>query len=423
MVSVIQQYEFNANPGPRFVPRDALPETEPESYAVRFIAYYLPQFHSIPENDLWWGKGFTEWTNVTKALPRYVGHFQPRLPADLGFYDASTAKTLEAQAELARLGGIYGFCIHDYWFGGRKVLEAPVRVLLENPQIKINFCLCWANESWSRRWDGLENELLLKQDHSPEDDIRYAESILPALRDERYIRIDGRPLILIYRAGIMPDPKATVARWREYFISKGVGEPFVVMCQTFGDNDPRPYGMDAAAEFPPHKVGWQLPDQSRYLKLFEATSQVHVRSYDDMIATEIAERPTEYRVFPGVCPSWDNEARKPNRGQSFLGSTPQKYARWLRNAAQETLSEATPPERVVFINAWNEWAEGAYLEPDRHFGFAYLAETRRVLDSLDIDVASSALGPNVEVTDPRAAPRKSVLNRIWNKIAKTVLPV
>jgi hypothetical protein len=420
LVSLIQQYEFNTNPGPYFVPRNALPETEPQSYPVRFIAFYLPQFHAVPENDQWWGKGFTEWTNVTKALPQYVGHFQPRLPADLGFYDASTLKALEAQAELARLGGVYGFCIHDYWFGGRKILEAPVTVLLDNPQIKLNFCLCWANESWSRRWDGLENELLLKQEHSPEDDLRYAESVVRAFRDERYIRIDGRPLLLIYRPGIMPDPRATVDRWREYFISAGCGDPYIVMVQAFGDSDPRPYGMDAAAGFPPHKVGWNLPDCSGYLQLFAASSRVYVSSYDEMASAEIAARTTEYRMFPGVCPSWDNEARKPKRGQSFIGSTPQKYGDWLASAAAFAGAQGTADEKIVFINAWNEWAEGTYLEPDRHFGFAYLSETRRVLDNLSAPPGQERPRPAAPVVDSRSAPRISFRNRIRNKLSRTL---
>lgn len=397
---LIDQYEHNVSRGPHYEGIDSLGKDQAMDHSVRYIAYYLPQFHAIPENDKWWGTGFTDWTNVTKVLPRYIGHYQPRLPADLGFYDLANAETLRRQVSLAKRGGIYGFCIHNYWFSGKLVLETPLRLLLENPDIDMPFCLNWANESWSRRWDGSENDVLLEQHYGPRDDVRYVESVTEAVRDRRYIRINGRPLLMLYRPGVVPDARATVERWRDYFMSIGLGDPYILMAQAFGDNDPRVHGMDAAAGFPPHNGGWDIPNEKRELSLLDQRYAGHIASYDRLAAVIGANRPTDFRLFPGVCPQWDNEARKPGRGFSFHGSTPAKYGAWLKRASGYAATAPTADERIVFINAWNEWAEGAYLEPDRHFGFAYLAETRRVLDGLACPGGSNASECNHSVRLP-----------------------
>jgi lipopolysaccharide biosynthesis protein len=356
----------------------AYPPADP---SVRLIAYYLPQFHPIPENDLWWGKGFTEWTNVTKAVPRFVGHYQPRLPGELGFYDLRSPAILGRQAALAKKYGIYGFCLHYYWFGGRTLLEAPLKLLLENRDIDIKFCICWANENWTRRWDGEEDRILLSQSHSPGDDIMFARSLEPMFLDPRYIRIEGRPILVVYRAGLLPDPLATARRWRHHFARAGFGNPYLVMAQTWGDEDPRPFGFDAAVEFPPHKF-WDTPRINPSVEMFDQQFEGNVYDYDCLVKRATTAVPTTYKLFPCVCPSWDNEARKPRKGTAFAYSTPAKYGAWLAHACQRALNELEPGERLVFINAWNEWAEGAYLEPDRHFGFAYLQETASVLDRL-----------------------------------------
>jgi len=259
-MDLLEQLRINTMPGPDYEADGddlALPSPPP----VRLIAYYLPQFHPIPENDRWWGKGFTEWTNVTKALPQYVGHYQPRLPDGLGFYDLRLPENLAAQASLARRYGIGGFCIHYYWFGGRRLLETPLAMLLRHPEIDLPFCLNWANEPWSRVWDGSERQLLMEQQHSPEDDLAFAAAIEPVMADPRYIRISGRPLFMLYRPGLLPDAAATVARWRDYFSARGLADPYIVMPQAFGDTDPRVYGMDAATGFPPHPFGWDLPSE------------------------------------------------------------------------------------------------------------------------------------------------------------------
>lgn len=382
MVDVTRQYRFNVGRGPFHEGEAALPASPPPRLPLRLIAYYLPQFHAIPENDEWWGKGFTEWTNVTKALPAYQGHLQPRLAADLGYYDLSRPEAIRRQANLAKRAGLYGFCIHNYWFSGRSILETPLRLILENRDIDLRFCLNWANESWTRRWDGSESSILLEQRYAEGDAARYAESIVPAVADPRYIRIDGRPLVMLYRPSAMPDPLGTVTALRATFVARGVGNPYVVMPQAFGDADPRPYGIDGAAGFPPHGGGWDLKNDRNGLKLFDAGFDGRAIAFADLARRMLDNAPRDYPFFPGVCPSWDNEARKPGRGFSFYGATPRAYGEWLAAAAQRAGEAASPDERIVFVNAWNEWAEGAYLEPDRHNGFACLAETRRVIDGL-----------------------------------------
>jgi O-antigen biosynthesis protein len=379
---LLEQLHANAARGAFY--RDDDPAVcAPADRKVRLIAYYLPQFHPIPENDLWWGKGFTEWTNVTKAVPRFVGHYQPRLPGELGFYDLRSPDTLRRQASLAKRYGIHGFCLHYYWFGGRRLLETPLNLLLENKDIDLNFCLCWANENWTRRWDGEENEILIAQSYSPEDDIMFARSLEPMFRDPRYIRIDGRPLLVVYRASQLPDPLATARRWRHHFASAGLGNPYLVMAQTWGDEDPRPFGFDAAVEFPPHKLGVDASRINGAVETLDHGYEGNVYEYDYLVKSATTAAATRYKLFPCVCPSWDNEARKPRKGSVFAFSTPTKYGAWLTHACQRALSEFKPEERFVFINAWNEWAEGAHLEPDRHFGFAYLNETARVLSRLE----------------------------------------
>jgi lipopolysaccharide biosynthesis protein len=380
---LLEQMRANAARG-TFYRADAELSCAPDDPKVRLIAYYLPQFHPIPENDHWWGKGFTEWTNVTKALPQFVGHYQPHLPGELGFYDLRVPDILRRQTELARKYGIHGFCFHYYWFGGKTLLDAPVKLLLEHTEIDISFCICWANENWTRRWDGDEHDVLLGQAHSPEDDLAFVRALEPILRDPRYIRIDGRPLLVVYRPGLFPDALATARRWRHYLAGAGFGNPYLVMAQSFGDEDPRPYGFDAAVEFPPHKLGADAQPVNASVEIFDTAYNGTVYAYEHLMKRAAAALPTPYELFPCVCPGWDNEARKPGKGSTFAFSTPLKYGAWLEQACRLAASKPNPSERLVFINAWNEWAEGAHLEPDRHFGYAYLHETARALQSLDL---------------------------------------
>lgn len=411
-MSFFDQYARNVAPGPHFASADALPADAPTNAEVRFIAFYLPQFHRIAENDEWWGAGFTEWTNVTKAVPRFAGHLQPRLPGALGFYDLTDPDVLHRQADLARRAGIGGFCFHDYWFSGRKILEKPLELLLAHPDIALPFCLSWANENWSRRWDGREDQLLLAQRYDPDDLDGYVRSIVPSLADPRYIRVGARPLILIYRPALVPDAPRMFDAWRAFLVREGFGEPLLAMVQSFDDVDPRPYGLDAAVGFPPHVSNLWSQNDRDHRHLYDLDFVGHVRSYG-FIANEMLRRFTDaYVTFPGVCPGWDNEARKPRFGTSFTGATPPAYGEWLAQAAAQAMTNA-PDARLVFVNAWNEWAEGAILEPDRHFGHAFLAQTRAVLDRLP---ATAPLATLVEDAPRSALARLS--NGMRRKLAR-----
>src|SRR5918911_547953 len=220
---------------------------------VRAIAFYLPQYHPIPENDRWWGKGFTEWTNVARARPLFPGHYQPHLPADLGFYDLRLPETRMVQAELARTHGIEGFCYWHYWFNGRRLLERPFNEVLASGEPDFPFCLAWANENWTRVWNGSERDVLIGQQYNEEDDRQHIRSLLAAFRDERYIRIDGKPVFLVYRAAKIPDPLRTTEVWREEAQKAGVGDLYLCRIESFPDErtDPARLGFDAAVEFHP----------------------------------------------------------------------------------------------------------------------------------------------------------------------------
>lgn len=344
---------------------------------VRPIAFYLPQYHPIAENDAWWGPGFTEWTNVVRGQPQFPGHEQPHLPADLGFYDLRVPEVREQQAELAREHGIFGFCYYYYWFGGRRLLERPLDDVVSMGSPEFPFCVCWANENWTRRWDGAEHEILVAQQHSPEDDEALIRTLLPVFADRRYIRVAGRPMFLVYRPAILPDAAATTRRWRDICRDAGTSEPYLVAVQSFGLGDPRPYGFDAAVEFPPHSI--HAAELTGRIARKNPDFTGHVYDYLDVAEHASNRPPKDYTLFRGVMPSWDNTARRRTSGHIYYGSTPSAYARWLTAAAAHAQDELPPDRRFVFINAWNEWGEGCHLEPDERHGHAYLRATRDVV--------------------------------------------
>lgn len=359
---------------------------------IRLIAMYLPQFHRIPENDLWWGEGFTEWTNVRRAVPMYSAHYQPHVPhPDTGYYDLSNPAVLERQAEMARRHGIHGFCFYYYWFDGKRLLEKPLQQMMESSRPDFPFCICWANENWTRTWDGLDRELLIAQRHEPDSDEQFILDILPILEDSRYIRVDNKPVLLIYRPGLLSDPLATSRRWREICHQQGVGDIYLVAVRSFDKNNPLTFGFDAAVQFPPLQIPCQDLAHSPFIKTVPGFQGV-IRAYQDAADFSIAEaKPDDYPLHLGIMPSWDNTARRMERGTSWFGATPYRYGHWLRNAVDRTLRDHRPEQRLLFVNAWNEWAEGAHLEPDLHFGYRFLEETSEAL-------LASPSQPNVPVT-------------------------
>lgn len=345
---------------------------------LKLIAFYLPQFHAIPENDKFWGKGFTEWTNVTKGIPRFASHYQPRLPADLGFYNLSRKETIARQIELAKKAGLFGFCFHYYWFSGKRLLEKPLDLFLEDSSLDFNFCICWANENWTKRWDGLDQEVIIKQDHLPDDVHNFIEDLKPVLQDKRYIHLDGRPLIIVYRPQLIPNIKEAVDIWRQNLMEDGFANPIFCAVQGFGLYDPAEVGFDAVVEFPPHKLAEHKENRRGEYQIYDKNYQGIIIHYEDVMNTALAETQHPYPLFRGVFPSWDNEARKKGKGTTYHGSTPEKFEKWLQFASRYALDHPVNDQSLVFINAWNEWAEGAYLEPDQHYGYRYLNSVQSV---------------------------------------------
>jgi len=343
--------------------------------AARLVAFYLPQFHPIPENDAWWGRGFTEWRNVGKAQPLFPGHHQPQLPADLGFYDLRLAETRKAQADLARQHGIHGFCYYHYWFQGKRLLERPFAEVLASGEPDFPFCLCWANEPWSRRWDGSETDVLQPQDYSADDDLAHIKWLLRPLSDPRAIRIDRRPVFIVYRADQLPEPGRTTDIWRREAERAGLPGLYLMAVETGWDAgwDATQVGFDAKLLFQP-----QFSLLGGVPRLDVGPARTRVFDYDAAWPVLASPPPVPYPRFDTVFPGWDNTARRGADSWVVHGNTPASYEEWLRLAVDRTLMRP-PDERVVFINAWNEWAEGAHLEPDRKHGHGFLEATRRVV--------------------------------------------
>ena len=342
----------------------------------RILAYYLPQFHPFEENDRWWGRGFTEWTNASKARPLFPGHYQPHLPADLGFYDLRLPEVMHAQMRLARSYGISGFIYHYYWFSGKRLMERPLEQMLADPSLDMPFALCWANENWTRRWDAAEHEVLIAQKHQPGDDERFIDDLLPYLRDPRYIRIDGRPLLVVYRPQQLPDAARSAKLWRARAQAAGLPGLYLVAALTHGNTTFRRFGFDAGVEFPPHApltFGNHNADIA-----FHEPFRGNAMLYHEIATSYLDRRYEEGPVIRAVFPSWDNTARVRERALVTLNATPANYECWL--AAAIDRSERLPGEAapIVVVNAWNEWAEGCHLEPDRRDGHAFLEATRRV---------------------------------------------
>lgn len=357
--------------------RAPVPGRLPDPLPATVVAFYLPQFHPIPENDAWWGRGFTEWRNVARALPQFEGHAQPRLPRDLGFYDLRNADSMRAQVALAHAHGIGAFCFYFYWFQGRTLLEAPLEHWLRDESITLPACVCWANESWSRRWDGRSGDFLIEQSHDADDDLAFIAHVARYLRDPRYLCVDGKPLLLVYRPELMPDPAATATRWRGWCRKHGLGEIIIACVQGFERQDPRDMGFDAAVEFPPNlSTPANITARQRLVNPHYAGQVLDWRD----VAAEYQARPMPpYRCFPGVNPGWDNEPRRQGQGRSYLHASPRRFRDWLQHTVETRLAGKPDADRLVFVNAWNEWAEGALLEPDARLGHAWLQATRSAL--------------------------------------------
>lgn len=367
-----------------------------DSEKVRAIAFYLPQFHPIPENDKWWGEGFTEWTNVRKSKSLFKGHYQPHEPSDeIGYYDLLETKGIhEKQADLARDHGIYGFCYYYYWFHGKRLLEKPLVRMLESGKPNFPFCVCWANETWSRRWDGQDHEILMEQTFSLQDDIEFIKGLIPFFKDPRYIKIGNRPLLAVWRAEKLPDPKKTIEIWKTELEKEGIPAPYLVQIASHvGDTDPSEHGFDAAVEFAPdwRNIGNPIPiedmgEKVEELGSSESLSHLKIYDYETTLNNMLGKVSPPYKLFRGVFPSWDNTPRRGENGTVFINSSPEGFRYFLRGQLRNTLVNFKGDERLLFINAWNEWAEGCHLEPDKMYGKRYLEICKELLEMKEEDI-------------------------------------
>jgi lipopolysaccharide biosynthesis protein len=343
---------------------------------IRSIAIYLPQFHPIPENDEAWGKNFTEWTNVKKGVPIFNGHYQPHIPhEDVGYYDLRDPEVLIKQARMAREHGIFGFAFYHYWFNGKRLLETPLDNMIKLGKPDFPFCLIWANENWTKRWDGSETEMIIKQDHSKEDDINHMTFLCEKVfSDSRYIKVDNKPLFLVYRTEIIPDLKQTVKLWKEIAQKYGFKDLYLVRVENVVKNlDPKLMDFDAALEFGPD-----------FGSITDSTliNNYNIVNYESLMENMIAKE-HKYKTFNCIFPGWDNSPRRKKlRGSVFINNRPELFKLFLKAQIINSLKRIhIKDEQLLFINAWNEWGEGCHIEPDAEYGYAYLEICKDVLQS------------------------------------------
>jgi lipopolysaccharide biosynthesis protein len=352
----------------------------PQVAPLRVVAFYLPQFHPTPQNDAWWGKGFTEWTNVAKAQPLFDGHHQPHLPTDFGFYDLRVGETRREQIRVAKHFGVDAFCYHYYWFSGERLLHRPLDDMLADPSSDMPFCLCWANESWTRRWDAADHTVLIEQKYLPEDDLKFIQDTAVMFKDSRYLRVDGKPFLIVYRPQHMPNAARSAEVWRNYCRQIGLGEIHLCSALTHGNDDYEAFGFDSGVEFPPHNM--RVPSLAAEIN-FHAPFYGYAMQYAE-VANAFLNRTYAQgaRIFKTVFPAWDNTARTGARAVVVLNGTPRNFAHWfartLAKAQEQARKDSPVQDQLVFINAWNEWAEGCHLEPDRKYGLGYLEALRDV---------------------------------------------
>lgn len=361
----------------------------------RIIAINLPQFHPFKENDEWWGKGFTEWTNVTKCRPRFPGHYQPHLPADTGFYDLRLPEAREMQAEMAKEYGIYGFCYYHYWFNGHQLMEKPLEGILKMKKPDFPFMLCWANENWTRAWDGGFREILIEQKYTEEDDVNHINFLIDNyFNDNRYIRVDGKPVFCVYRQDIFPNIKRTIEIWRKEAKKKDM-ELYLCLFESFSPVGSKfsELGFDAVIDFQPTAVynnGYFNKHKCIIRRIVNRMSMLILRrcilpdivSYKKYVDYMLEQEVPNFKKYPCVSPSWDNASRrKKSNFLVFHKSTPTLFGKWLRNTIMKYKSYSKD-ENFIFINAWNEWAEGNHLEPDRKWGRQYLEEVKKNVNSI-----------------------------------------
>lgn len=343
--------------------------------ACTLIAYFLTQFAPDKHNDKWWGKGTTEWNNVSKAVSQFVGHEQPKLPGEFGFYDLRIKDVMRRQIEVAKNYGIDVFSFYYYWFNDERILEEPLNMFLNDKTLDIKFMFCWANENWTRRFSGTSDDVLIGMDHTESNYKKFIDEVIPYFRDNRYYKIDSRFVLQIYRPDLIPSVSTVIEHWRKRVREELGAELYLIACQT-GNIDWIKSGFDAENEWMQGSIKHQCKDITSRINTLRKDFGGMIYDYEDMVINRkyIIKRNRGRNVFPAVMPRWDNSARRNNKGTIWYGSTPDLYKKWLKDIIAENI-ERDLDDNIVFINAWNEWGEGAYLEPDRLSGFAYLEAT------------------------------------------------
>lgn len=378
--------------------------TNADSHAVKLIAMYFTQFHAIPENNTWWGEGFTDWDNVKAATPHFEGHYQPRVPLEGNYYDQSKIDTLRWQIDLAKKHGVYGFCHYHYWFDGKQLLETPTNLILENKEIDFPFCLSWANETWSRRWDGRDHHVLIKQTHPPTEASwkKHYDYLIKAWKDPRAIKVDGKPVFVIYRPQNIEKIDQMIEFWRGLIVKDGLPGLYVIFQKGYEVPDRACLNaFDAIFQFQPFeaiysptfdkrfirrswvfKLFWLMPNYVQELARSFRTSifrNLTFNDYDAVWKQAVEVRPDEkYTTYPGAFLDWDNTSRYKKRAIIFKGASPESFEKWFTQQVA-SMPQRNLPENFIFINAWNEWSEGTYMEPDEKYGYQYLEAIKRAL--------------------------------------------
>ncbi len=355
-----------------------------EKEDIKLFAFYLPQMYPTPENDAWWGKGTTEWNNVCRAMPQFIGHYQPRMPGELGFYDLRIKENMERQIELAELYGIYGFCFYYYWFDGKRLLDKPLDMFINNKKIQMPFCLCWCNESWTSAFvSGASNKIVMKQNNSEESYKQFIKDIIPYFEDDRYYTIMDKKVLLVYRVQEMPSPQKVIDYWRGYCKEKLGIELYIIGCWRAEE----PYnaqenGFDACFEFQAASILQYCKNINDKINFSGDEFVGNVYSYKDLVDEKIYEKNfIKQKLYNAVMPMWDNTPRRNNHNVTlFHNSSPALYKRWLKDLIRFYKKRQDIDDNIAFINSWNEWGEGSYIEPDKYFGYAYLNATREAIE-------------------------------------------
>lgn len=373
------------------IPSSDYQEIFPATYSyekgdTKLLAYYLPQFYPTPYNDAWWGKGSTEWKNVSKSMPQFVGHYQPRLPGELGFYDLRLIENIKRQIELAKYFGIYGFCFYYYWFDGKRLLDLPVDLFFKS-DIKFPFCFCWANETWTKQWFGASEEPLIVQSSDENSYKKFISSIIPYIIDDRYMSINSKKILVIYRPKSIPNLDRVLEYWRDYTKKESGYDLYLIaaMNDKYDEYNKINFietGFDAISEFaigPQREFCKEIRDTKKFI-CNEFYGNIY--DYKEFVESKKYFLKDLNKLYRAIAPMWDNSARKINKGIVFDYSTPDLYQSWLEDIILETKGKYRKnllDENLIFINAWNEWAEGAYLEPDLRWGYGYLNATLKAI--------------------------------------------